>query len=283
MSHLNTTERVVVISLIQQLPTCVSKNCFKNKVCISFFLLHSVVSPSHLLPSLWPNLSILLSQWPTTHTRPLSALCLTLRQAPPLTSTCSSAPIMWRRVVGRRFYDQRGACLPRSPPTRTTRHQTPPPLPPKPEWVPPCVSSHTRASSYLLSPHASPILHPFTQDQHPGFLEPWKSMWKIFRIFLCFFPFDKDRWANKISVFPLNDSVFIPSENKRRSRTTNLTLSNVGSPQKPVCQAWMLFENDNCKVETQFLLGFLLMKWFWLFLIAKPSHFFTMKKNFPHT
>lgn len=31
--------------------------------------------------------------------------------------------------------DQRGACLPRSPPPRTTR-QIPPPLPPRPEWVP---------------------------------------------------------------------------------------------------------------------------------------------------
>lgn len=35
----------------------------------------------------------------------------------------------------------------------------------------PCTSSHTRTSSYLLSPHALPILHPFTQEPHPGFLD----------------------------------------------------------------------------------------------------------------
>lgn len=58
-------------------------------------------------------------------------------------------PVVLWRVVGWRLYWPGGACLPRSPPPRTARHQTPPPLPPRPEWVPAiCTLTH----KYILSP-----------------------------------------------------------------------------------------------------------------------------------
>lgn len=63
----------------------------------------------------------------------------------PSTPTSPSCVIA---LVGWRLYWQGGACFPRSPPPRT-RHLIPPPLQPRPEWVPPI---YTLTHSYTLPP-----------------------------------------------------------------------------------------------------------------------------------
>lgn len=142
--------------------------------------------------------------------------------------------------------DQRGACLPRSPPPRTTRHQTPPPLPPRPEWVPAmCILTH-RASSYLLSPHASSILPPSTQDQNPGFLELFQSMWKKICfvwgiLLLLFFPLMTTTGEQNLNIYSQWLSFHSFREQGRLQKmqeATKGTLSHVRDAVSSVTSWW---------------------------------------------
>lgn len=83
--------------------------------------------------------------------------------------------------------DQRGACLPRSPPPRTTR-QTPPPLPPRPEWVPTIyILTHGRLLSSLTT--TSLILHPSATTAMRVYLSCWQECNNPFYITITVFSF----------------------------------------------------------------------------------------------
>lgn len=161
---------------------------FLPSYCIVMVHLHTFY-----LPFNWPNSPVPLSLWPSTHTGPslpsvwpLAKPLPSLLPAPP-PSSCAGV-----RLVGGSI-DQRGACLPRSPPPRTTRHQTPPPLPPKPEWVPAmCILTH---EGTLLPALTTCIAHP--TSIHPGptpwFLRAMKVNVEII-LFSCFVLFFLRQW-----------------------------------------------------------------------------------------
>lgn len=115
---------------------------------------------------------------------------------------------------------------------------------------PPCASSHTRASSYLLSPHASPIRHPSTQDQHPGFLEMLKSMWNNFVFFSLW-----QQQVSKILIFTVSDWAFIPSEIKdackscRERPRLHCLMSGMPSPLLPVGETLKWYQNYKFEVQ----------------------------------
>lgn len=115
---------------------------------------------------------------------------------------------------------------------------------------PPCASSHTRASSYLLSPHASPIRHPSTQDQHPGFLELLKSMWNDFVFFSLW-----QQQVSKILIFTVSDWAFIPSEIKdackscRERPRLHCLMSGMLSPLLPVGETLKWYQNYKFEVQ----------------------------------
>lgn len=174
-------------SCSDQFDTTVAHMCswqlFKfDQVFISSFLLQSGVSPSHLQPSFWL----------TELTRPIVPLAQHTHPTPPCPLfDPSPSPSPHFTTLLRPHHVQ--ACgwwevlltsgVLVSPGLLHPEQQGIRPLHPcrqSQSESPPCASSHTRASSYLLSPHASPILHPSTQDQHPGFLGPLKSLWKLF-------------------------------------------------------------------------------------------------------
>lgn len=67
----------------------------------------------------------------------------------PHPSTCSPTLLCCGVCSVRGCIDQGMLVSPRSPPPRTTRHQTPPPMLPRPEWVP---TIYTLTHKYILPP-----------------------------------------------------------------------------------------------------------------------------------
>lgn len=216
-----------VISLIQQLPTCfcqLSKERVKSWFLPSYlhiFYLSFLIDRTHPIP---------LSPWPGEHTRP-QPLAKPLPSPPPALPPPSSCLGVW--LVGG-FIDQRVLV---SPGLLHPEQQGIRPLHPcrqSQSESPPCASSHTRASSYLLSLHASPIIHPPTQEKHPGSFEPFKLCENDCVLFLVFF-FSFWQVSKRIQSLSIDTvELLFPQRTREDAGRTTVTLPTVRSPPSPV-------------------------------------------------